>query len=221
MSDPRGSAPAGRPPGGRSGWLVGVLAVVVLAYIAVNTLRTEGPGGRGLAAGTPLPDFAAPLARSSLEGDVNVAQRANSGRAGKVPACSVHGPGVLNSCELTDGRPAVLGFFFTRGAHCEGAFDAMDRLAGTQRRVRFAGVIVREDREAAARIAAEHGWDFPVAYDRDGALANVIGVAVCPELVLLRPGGRVWRTAIGQGVADDLPALVSGLRRAVRAGRAR
>lgn len=200
----------------RSGWIVGVVAVVVLAYIALNTLRTQGPGAGGPAAGSRLPDFAAPLATSSLDGDVNVARRAGSGQAGKVAACSVRGPDVLNSCELTAGRPAVLSFFFTRGARCEGAFDATDRLAHRVSDVRFAGVIVRADREQAARIVAEQGWDFPVAYDRDGALANLLGVAVCPEIILLRPGGRVWRTAIGEGAAAGLSRLVAQLRRAGR-----
>ena len=34
----------------RPGLIVGVLAVLAIAYISYNSLRTEGPGSRGLAA---------------------------------------------------------------------------------------------------------------------------------------------------------------------------
>ena len=39
----------------RSGWVVGLLGVLALAYITLNTLRTEGVGSRGPAVGEPTP----------------------------------------------------------------------------------------------------------------------------------------------------------------------
>jgi len=74
----------------RSGWLVGAVAVVVLAYISYNTLRTDAVSQRGPAAGAPLPPFAAPLSSSDADADANIATHANSGAEGaRDPA--VHG----------------------------------------------------------------------------------------------------------------------------------
>lgn len=212
--------PPARPVGGgRYGWLVGVLAIVILAYILLNTLRTEGPGAEGPQRGTHLAPFAAPLVLSAMTGDVNVAAKANSGRAGRVPACSLNGPDIVTSCELSDHAPVVLGFFFTRGAHCEGSFDAMQRLAAETPGVHFAGVVVRGDRDEARSIIRRHGWTFPIAYDHDGGLANVYGIAGCPEVVLAYPGGRVRGTIVGRDRAER--GLGAYVARLVAASRAR
>lgn len=208
------SPPAG---GSRYGWIAGIAALVAIAYISVNTLRTDGPGSVGLDRGTRLPPFAAPLAVSSLVGDANLAVRGDSGGAGSVPACSVRRPDVLNICALGHDAPVVLAFLFTRGARCTNAFDAMERLRGLVPGVRFAGVIVRGDRNDARRLVRTHHWGFPVGFDRDGGVANRYGLAVCPEVVLAYPGGVIRDTAIGGDVAATLPqrvaALVAGSRR--------
>ena len=213
-ADPRRPVPPppARPPGAsRYGWFVGVAAMLLLAVVLLNSLRTEGPGATGLQAGGRLPPFAAPLVLSDLDGDVNVAARAGSGEAGRVPACTVRGPDVVNSCELGRDRPLVVGFLFTRGADCAGAFDAMERVRRRIPEVAFAGIVVRGDREAARRLVRRHRWGFPVGFDRDGGLANRYGVAVCPELVLALPGGRVRETVIGDGVTGDLERRVRAL----------
>lgn len=209
---------AGSNPSGRYGWFVGVLAVLILAYIGINTLRTNGPGSEGPRVGRVLPPFAAPLLLSSLAGDADVAARPHSGRAGGVPACSVHLPGALNSCDLARPGPVVLGFFFTRGAHCTGSLDAMQRLSKRTPGVRYAGVVVRGDRGAAAKIVHQHHWTFPIVYDHDGGLANVYGIAGCPEVVLAYPGGVVRGTIVGRDQAErDLSSHVAGLVAASRA----
>jgi hypothetical protein len=83
--------------------------------------------------------------------------------------------------------------------------------------VQFAGVVVRGDRDDARKLIRKRGWSFPIAYDRDGAIANIYGIAVCPETLFVYPGRILRGTAIGKGVADDLPrrvdALVAGARR--------
>ena len=50
----------------------------------------------------------------------------------------------------------------------------------------------------ARALAASHGWKLPLAEDRDGALANLYGVAVCPQIVYLRAGGVVNGVSIGE-----------------------
>jgi hypothetical protein len=210
--------PPARPAGAsRYGWFAGVVGVLVLAYILVNTLRTNGPGAGGLERGDRLPPFAAPNVLSSLDGDANLAVKPGSGGAGRVPACSVRGPDVVNSCQLGHDHPLVVGFLFTRGAKCAALFDAMQREAARRPDVRFAGIVVRGDRDQARDLVREHRWTFPVGFDRDGGLANRYGVAVCPELVLAYPGGVVHGTAIGEDIAGDLDRRVGALVAAARA----
>lgn len=185
---------------------IGVLAVAALAYIGWNTLRTEGPGSRGPEPDRVLPAFAAPLALSDLEGDANVSRR----------ACSVRGPKVLNSCELTDRGPLVLAFFAEPVARCDDEIDQVDRMRARFPDVQFAAVAIRGSRDALRRRVRERGWGLPVGHDRDGAVANLYGIAVCPTIALARQGGKVAQTLLGsqdeaelESAIEDLHALVS------------
>jgi len=180
----------------KGGWLVGVLGVVVLAYITLNTLRTESVGSRGPEAGTRLPPFAMPLAASRSDADANIATRPDSGPEGSRPACSVRGPAILNVCELAERGPVVLAFLVTRSGRCEEQVDVLDRLAPRHPSVRFAAVSVRGDHEQLRRTVRERGWRLPVGYDHDGAVANLYGVAVCPLVTYARRGGTVAQTAL-------------------------
>lgn len=196
--------------GGRNGWWVGLLVFGIMVYILLNTLRTEGPGSLGPRAGETLPDFAAPLVLSDLDGDANLATEDNLGDAGPVPACEVTGP-VLNSCELARGAPVVLGFA------CEASLEHLARVHERFPDVRVAGVIVRSDRDKAREKVRRAGWDFPIGYDRDGAVSSVYGIAVCPETVLAYPGGEVRHTVAG----DDQAELERQVQALVRASRER
>jgi len=166
----------------RSGWVVGLLGVLALAYITVNSLRTEGVGSRGPVAGEPLPQFAAPLAAGDLEGDANVEE----------DACRVRGPEVMNVCDLAAGKPLVLAFVVPGVGECERQVDVLDELAPRFPGVRFAAVAVRGKREAVR----DQGWRIPVGHDRDGAVANLYGVAVCPFVTFARRGGEVTGSAL-------------------------
>jgi hypothetical protein len=215
---PTGPPPPARPPGAsRYGWFLGVVAVLALAYVSLNTLRSRHLDVSGPPPGSVAPPFAVPLALSTLDGDANVARRAGSGSAGRRPACSVRGPRILNLCQLGERGPVVLAFFATRGASCTGPLDAMERLRGRYPGVGFAAVSVRGDRDGLRALIRRHGWRFPVGWDRDGALVNVYGVAVCPEVLLAYPGRVVRETALGKGVTAQLDrrvrALVAGSRR--------
>ena len=181
----------------KGGWLVGVVGVVVLAYITLNTLRTEGVGSRGLEPGTRLPPFAMPLAAQPLDADANIATRPDSGPEGERPACAVRGPEILNVCELAERGPG----------RARVRRDALGALRGPGRRARpgrparpatcaFAAVAVRGDHERAAATVRERGWRVPVGYDHDGAVANLYGVAVCPTLTFAGRDGEVAGTAL-------------------------
>ena len=166
----------------RSGWVVGLLGVLALAYITVNSLRTEGVGSRGPVAGEPLPQFAAPLASSDLDNDANV----------EADACRVRGPEVMNVCDLAAEKPLVLAFVVPGVGECERQVEVLDRLAPRFPDVQFAAVAVRGKREAVRGYSRR----IPVGHDRDGAVANLYGVAVCPFTTFARRGGEVTGSAL-------------------------
>ena len=154
-----------------------------------------------------MPPFAAPLVTSDLVGDANVARHADQGQAGARPACSVTDPRALNSCTLARRGPLVLAFFTESAGRCVDALDALQRVAVRHPDVGFAAVAIRGDRADLRGVVAQHGWRFPVAQDRDGAVANLYGVAICPTVVLARRGGVVMRTALGS--QETTPSLRS------------
>jgi hypothetical protein len=197
---PVSEIPVAPPPGAsRYGWFLGVVAVALLALIGLNTLRTQSNGSAGLRKGSLAPPFAAPLVFSSFadDADVNVARKAGQGGAGKVPACSVTNPGVLNLCRLYAARPVVLVFTATRGSQCIEQLDIVERLRARLPGIAFAAVAIRGNRGDLRRLTRNHHWGFPVAYDHDGVLANLYGIAVCPQLTFIRRDGRVADTAVG------------------------
>jgi hypothetical protein len=190
--------PPAKPPGiSRYTWWFGVLVFLILAYIGYNTLRNAGHGTSGIAPGKRLPPFAVPLAVSDLNGDANVATHSGEGSNGQRPACSVRGPRVLNSCQLATGAPSAIAFLVTRGGDCTKQLDVIERVRARYPQVRFAGVAIRGSRSDLRADIRSHGWRFPVGYDRDGAVANVYGVAVCPTITFAYPGGTALRTTLG------------------------
>ena len=203
--------------GGR-GWVIAVAAgLAILAYITWNTLSTPATSSTGLAAGQRLPPFAAPLVTSDLVGDANVARHAGGGAAGARPACEVTDPRALNSCTLARRGPVVLAFFTDGSGRCAEALDAMQAIAPRHPQVGFAAVAIRGDRGDVRASVRKHGWRFPVAQDRDGAVANVYGVAICPSVVLAYRGGVVLRTALGS--AETTPAALERAVRRLERGR--
>jgi hypothetical protein len=214
-----GGGPARMAPGAsRYGWFLGVVLVLGLGYVTLNTVRTNGPGSRGVATGKPAPPFAAPLALSDLQGDVNFATGKGGGDAGKVPACSVRGPRVLNLCDLYARRPVVLAFFASPGAACVRELDVLDRVRAAHPGVAFAAVALgaRErsgERERVRRLIRTRGWRLPVAYDADAVLANLYGVAVCPQISYLHRGGRIAGTTFGELDGPGVTARVAALER--------
>ena len=194
----RESKPAGPPPrpAGRYMWVVGMVFVIAMAIAGVNALRHSGGSLRGPALNKPLPQFAAPLATSSLNGDANVKQTKNqSNQLGAEPACQVHLPGSITSCELTR-KPLVLSVIVPGAAKCEGQLDLFQRMASAHPRVQFAAVVSGGSHAKVAALVRRHGWTFPVAVDRDLSVFNLYRMAVCPTTVFALRGGEVKRTSI-------------------------
>jgi AhpC/TSA family len=186
----------------RPGFIAGVIAVAVIAYISYTSLTTEGPGSRGVAQGRELPAFAIPLALSGLEGDANVSER----------ACDVRGPDVLNVCELAERGPVVLAFFAEPSERCDDEIDVVDRLRSRHPDVQFAAVAIRGDRDDLRERVRERGWQLPVGHDQDGAVANLYAVAVCPVITFAARGGVIRETTFGSQTERELEAAVEELR---------
>ena len=205
------------PRGSRYGWFVGVLALLIITLITVNTVATKPNGSSGLTVGRPLPPFAVPLGLSSLNGDANVATRAHEGSLGSRPACSVRGPQILNVCALFERGPVVLAMFVTGGS-CPAVVDDLQRLSSSFAGVQFAAVAVRGDRGHLRSVIRAHRWTLPVGYDRDGEVANLYKVSTCPQVTFAYPGGTVaQKTFLGRPAASVLRQRVAQLVAASRA----
>jgi hypothetical protein len=206
--------PEPQPPPRRSTvtWIVGVVVVFAIAYITLNTIRTDAPGSRGLDPGDRLPAFAAPLALSRLEGDANLATKPGQGGQGDRPACEVRGPDILNSCQLAERGPVAIAFVATRSEDCDRQVDALDRARAEYPDISFAAVAIRGDRDDLRRTIRRRGWSLPVAWDRDGGVANAYAVAICPTVTFAYKGGRVEGTSLtlvqGAALRERLEKLI-------------
>jgi hypothetical protein len=206
-------------------WVLALVALVGLVYFAIDGAHTSGTGARGLKAGATLPPFAVPRAHSAIscdgpeaQCDANVATKAGQGEAGSRPACEVRGPTILNLCELTERGPVLLGFLATRGGDCADDFDVLRTVERRHPGVHVAVIGIRGDLGELRDVVSEHRWSFPVGWDRDGILANLYGVAVCPHIIYARWPGRVHSTSLGRVGQAELDrrilATVAASRRA-------
>jgi hypothetical protein len=211
---PQPQPPAPAPPARRSTvtWIVGVAVVLAIAYITLNTIRTDAPGSRGLDPGDELPPFAAPLALSSLEGDANLATKPDQGGQGKRPACQVRGADILNSCQLAERGPVAIAFVAARSQACDEQVDALDRVRADYPDISFAAVAIRGDRDDLRQLIRRRGWGLPVGWDRDGGVANAYAVAVCPTVTFAYQGGRVEGTSLAMIEGAALRARLEKLR---------
>jgi hypothetical protein len=202
--------------------LVGV-AFVVLAGIAIaNTVGGEDAGILGTNDDPPsaVPEFAVPDLLGSLEGDANVFQDDCESSESpcpegsrRTPACEVDLEGSIRVCDFFD-RPLAISFWFAQGGECLPAQDAFDAVASSfEGRANFLSIDIRDEREEAAGIVRERGWDVPVGWDADGAVSNLFRVGGCPTVAFVYPGGTLAGAAIGdsQVNARALSESVQGL----------
>ncbi len=125
-------------------------------------------------------------------------------------ACQVKGSraDVLRVCDYFD-RPLVIVFWFKRGCGtCRPQLDAVERVRRRVPGVHFIGVDVVDSRENARKEVLEHGWRFPMAYDRDGAVSQIYGIGGGPTLVFAYPDGITMSVQLGE--LDDQDAGAAG-----------
>lgn len=212
-----------------------MVGLIFLAVIVIATIQTLGDGGGGGTLGLdrqpthwPLPEFAVPAAAGQLEGDANIAQDDCESAAvpcpesaQRVPACRIDTPGAIRLCDLFD-RPLVISFWFTKGGGaCADQQDVVSAVYGRYRgRVSFLSVNVRDDRDTVRDLVGERGWEMPVGYDRDGAVAGLYRVGLCPTFAYAYPGGALQSAGIGDlteaGLTDRVERLLAATRAAER-----
>jgi hypothetical protein len=200
---------------------IGLLAIVILILITINTIVTPSNGLAGLAPGARLPPFAAPLVTGDLQGSVNVATHPDDGPA-KRAACTVRGPRILNICQLYEQGPVVLALFVDASA-CNGVLGEMQALvrAGGHRfsGVRFAAVAIKGERASLRALVRARGLTFPVGVDSEGVLPGLYAMASCPQITFAYPGGVVQSRAL---LTTPSPAVLSRrVSELVAAARAR
>jgi hypothetical protein len=189
--------PPGRSQfGQRYGSYAAVLGLLILILVAINTALTKPTGVAGVEPGRALPPFAVPLALGDVSGDANVATRADDGAAGKRPACSVRGAGILNVCELYERGPVVLVLFVDQGS-CPGILTDLQALAPSFRGVQFVAIAIKGDRGSLRKLVRSRGLaSVSVGIDSDGVLASLYRVASCPQVTFAYPGGVVQSRAL-------------------------
>ncbi|MDO9408707.1 hypothetical protein [Patulibacter sp.] len=192
-------------------WLaVALIVFVVIIGITTITGGRDAQGG-DVQAGETLPAFAAPLvSQPRLKNeDVNLATRSGQGEAGNRAACSIRDRSVVTSCSLLARGPLVV-VLFSRGIDsCVGAVDLLDSA-----RTRYPGlgalaVSLLGRHDSTGETARDRRWTLPVVYDRDGALASVLGAPACPLVLFVRPDGTVQQRIIG---SLDRAELDRGIR---------
>jgi AhpC/TSA family len=196
---------------------VGLLAVLILMVIIINTIVTKPGGTQGIAPGHTLPPFAVPLAVGDLVGDADVATRTDQGAAGRVPACQERGSQILNVCQLYERGPVVLALFPEVGS-CPAILGDLQALAPSFPTVQFAAVAINGDRGQLRRLMRSRGLSLPVGIDRDGAVAALYRVGTCSQVTFAYPGGLVQSPALlSRPALATLRARISQLLAASRA----
>jgi hypothetical protein len=202
----------------RYGRYAGLLGVLIVVLIVINTVLTKPEGVRGIEPGHTVPPFAVPLALGTLSGAADVATHADEGAAGRVPACAERGAQILNICQLYERGPVVLALFVDAGS-CPGVLNDMQRLASGFPGVGFAGVAIKGERGSLLKLMREDGLTrVQVGLDSEGTLTSLYKMASCPQVSFVLPGGVVQSPALLTTPSQaTLRARVSGLVAAAKA----
>lgn len=210
--------------------VVGLIFAAVIIVATINTLGGKDEETLGLdklEARWPLPEFAVPRAAGQLEGDANVAQDdCETARtpcpqsARREPACQISTPDAIRVCDYFD-RPLVISFWFSRGGNCVEQQDVVNRVNRRYGgKVSFLSLNIRDDRDTVRDLIRRHGWEMPVGYDRDGAVASLYRIGGCPTFAYAYPGGTLQDASIGELTPGRLEAHVNRLLSATRAAEA-
>ena len=208
-----------------------VVGLIFLAVIVVATVNTIGGGNGNRTLGLdelpprwPLPEFAVPEGAGQLEGDANIAQDDCETSAipcpqdsRRTPACRVELAEAIRVCDLFE-RPLVISFWFTKSDGCVEQQDLVDEVFRRYRgRVGFLSLDIRDDRDELRDLIRQRRWTMPVGFDRDGAVASLYGIGLCPTFAYVYPGGTLESASVGELTAAQLSRRVDHLLTATAA----
>ncbi len=196
----------------------GLLGVVLLVAIFVNSLFIHRTDATGIAPGQRLAPFAVPLALGNLTGDADIATHANQGSDGRVPACAERGTQILNVCQLYEQGPVVLALFIDAGS-CTAVLGEMQALVAEFPSVRFAAVAIRDERGPVRRLMRARDLTLPIGLDIEGGVAARYSVYSCPQVNFVDRGGVVQSKALL--ASPSLAGLRARVSELVAASRAR
>jgi cytochrome c biogenesis protein CcmG/thiol:disulfide interchange protein DsbE len=183
----------------RARLLGGLLAAALLAGCATG--KTDATG-RGPTGAEPAP--AAPACEQLPE-------EPTADGADALPPLSLPclGPGPDIVLDRLTGRPTLVNLWATWCEPCREEMPLLqDAYVRHGDRVRFLGVDVQDDAEAARWFLDEFGITYPHAVDSDGALLRALGMRGLPVTLVLDEEGRVIGQRAGQLTADILQQLI-------------
>jgi hypothetical protein len=208
--------------------VVGLIFLAIIVVATVNTIE-GGNGSKTLGLDKlpprwPLPGFAVPEGAGELEGDANIAQDDCEtaaipcpGGSRRTPACEIETAESIRVCDLFD-RPLVISFWFTKSGGCVEQQDLVDEAFRRYRgRVGFLSLDIRDDRDTLRDLIRQRRWTMPVGFDRDGAVASLYGVGLCPTFAYVFPGGTLESASIGELTTAQLDHRVDHLLAATAA----
>lgn len=199
----------------RLGWSGSVAGIaIVIAFLGLGYglfVDRANDAPDTLPVGERLPPFAAPLVRSDLDGDANLATRQEQGAAGTRPACEVRGPDILNICQLGEEGPVVLGFVAPVGG-CLNQLPALQQLKRDRPDLQVAAIAIKGNRDELREALDRDGITIPVGWDRDGALSAVYRVLTCPQTVFTDTGTIVRSTRFDAQTLTELTRQAAQLR---------
>jgi hypothetical protein len=179
---------------------VGVIFLAVLLFAGINAVRNSGEAVLGPEKGQPIPLFAAPTSTGAEDADANIDQGEVVRGKRRGSACEVKGSrrDILRICDYFD-RPLVMVGWFTRGCEsCRRQLDTVERVRQRVPGVHFVGLDIRDSKENARKEVLEHGWRFPMAFDRDGAVSQLYGIGGGPTIIFAYPDGITTDVYLGE-----------------------
>jgi thiol-disulfide isomerase/thioredoxin len=179
---------------------IGVIFLGVLLFAGINAVRNSGEAVLGPEKGRRIPLFAAPTATGNEDGDANVDQGKVVDGKRQGSACDIAGSrrDVLRICDFFD-RPLVMVGWFTRGCEsCRRQLDTVERVRQRVPGVHFVGLDIRDSKANARKEVLEHGWRFPMAFDRDGAVSQLYGIGGGPTIIFAYPDGITTEVYLGE-----------------------
>jgi hypothetical protein len=82
--------------------------------------------------------------------------------------------------------------------------------------VNFLSLDVRDSRGSVRELVRERGWGMPVGFDRDGAVAALYRVGLCPTFAYAYPGGTLQSASFGELGVGGLSHHVEELLKATK-----